>query len=211
MANIIAFLNPKGGTGKSTLAVHVAHALSLQNSVVLVDTDPQQSVMDWCNQGDTSKFPVITAEMSTLTEHVLELGEKFEWVVMDGAARMESLAVATIKIADLILIPICPSPLDVWAVADLVATIKARQEITDGAPVAAFVISKAKKNTQIAREVKRPLENYGFEIVKGEICDRTVFAKALADGRTAFDYYDQNAQHEINGLVKQIRRAFDGN
>jgi chromosome partitioning protein len=208
MANIIAVLNSKGGAGKTTLALHIAHALSSRENTVLVDSDPQGSARDWQEQRETPAFPVVGMDRASIDKDVMPIAKEYEWCVIDGSARIERQIAATIKIADLVVIPIQPSPLEFWAVQGLVETIKARQELTDGAPVAAFQVNRAKKHTQLAREVAAAIEALEVPMFHGAIHDRTVFARALINGTTALEATDDEARHEIQHLVKQILEAF---
>lgn len=208
MANIIAVLNSKGGAGKTTIALHVAHALSSHGSTVLVDSDPQGSARDWQEQREEPAFPVVGIDRASIDKDVPPIAKDYDWCVIDGSARIERQIAATVKIADLVIIPIQPSPLEFWAVHGLIETIKARQELTDGAPVAAFQVNRAKKRTQLAREVKAAIEELDVPMFHGAIHDRTVFARALINGTTALDATDEDARHEIQHLVKQILEAF---
>lgn len=211
MANIVSILNPKGGAGKTTLAIHMARALHLQGArVLLVDSDPQGSARDWNEVADgKGGFAVVGIDRPTLDKDVPALASGYDWILIDGAAKLEKMSASAVKAADLVLIPIQPSPLDVWACSELVEMIKARHTVTDGVPTVAFQVTRAKKGTQLAREVTEVLAEYGFPSLHGMIHDRTIYAKALADGGTALDAEpDGPAAWEINHLIKQIREAF---
>jgi chromosome partitioning protein len=131
-------------------------------------------------------------------------------VILDGAAKLEKMIAAAVKCADLVLIPIQPSPLDLWACAPLVEMIAARRTVTDGAPEAAFVVMRAKKGTRLTREVRGAVEDYQIPVIEGAIYDRTVFARAMAGGGTVLESEpDGPAAWEINHLTKQVRSAFD--
>lgn len=211
MSNIIAVLNPKGGAGKTTLALHLARALgSNGETVVLIDTDPQGSARDWHEQAAGGGFPVLGVDRAgSLKGNVGRLAENHDWVVIDGAAKLEEMAAHAVSTAHLVVIPVQPSPLDLWACESLVSQIKQRQALADGTPTAAFQINRAKKGTTLAREVRDVVKDYGLPLLDGSIHDRTVFAKALADGQTALDVEPSGeAAWEIWHLVKQLREAF---
>lgn len=212
MSNIIAVLNTKGGAGKTTLSIHIAQALALSGErVLLIDTDPQGSARDWNAEVDDPKFSVIGFDRDGLDKQIADLSQGYEWVIIDGAAKQERANVAPIKSADLVVIPIAPSPLDLWACSDLVDSIKARQELTDGSPVAAFQVTKVKKGTTLSREINSAVSEYGFELFNGMVGDRTNYVKSLAEGKTAFEISgkDSPEQFEINHLIKQIKVAFE--
>ena len=211
MANIIAVLNPKGGSGKTTLSIHLARALHRGGKkVLLVDADHQGSARDWHDAGDgKAGFPVVGLDRPTLDKDVPILAKDYDWVVIDGAAKLEKMIASAVKVAELVLIPVQPSPLDLWACASLVEMIQVRQQVSDGIPAAAFVVTRAKKGTRLAREVSDAIAEYGFPILHGAIHDRTMFAKSMTDGSTALDDEpDGAAAFEIQHLLKQIMEAF---
>ena len=211
MANIISILNPKGGCGKTTVSTHLARALHKRGEkVLLVDSDRQGSARDWSESGKGKcGFPVVGLDRPTLDKDVSALAQDYEWVVIDGAAKLENMIASAVKIADLVLIPVQPSPLDIWACDSLVEMIQARQQVTDGIPTAAFVVTRAKKGTKLAREIRDAVGEYGFTILNGSIYDRTIFAKSMTDGSTALDDEPSGpAAFEINHILKQIVSAF---
>lgn len=208
--NIISVLNPKGGSGKTTLAVHLADALRRTDRTLLVDSDIQGSARDWRAAGD-SPLPVIGIDRPSLDKDVLSVGSDYEWVVIDGASKLEKMVAAAVKASDLILIPIQPSPLDIWACASLVEVIQTRQKVTDGTPVAAFVLTRVKKNTVLARDAIRAIQEFGLPLFQGSIHDRTLLARSLANGQTVLDIEPNGeAAWEIRHLEKQVREAFSG-
>ncbi|MEJ1296737.1 MAG: ParA family partition ATPase [Candidatus Sedimenticola sp. (ex Thyasira tokunagai)] len=211
MSNIVAVLNPKGGAGKTTLALHLARALGENGEkIVLVDTDPQGSARDWHEQSGGDAFPVYGVDRAgTLKSNVHQLAQHFDWVVIDGAAKLEEMSAHAVSTAHLVIIPVQPSPLDLWACESLVSQIKQRQALSDGTPTAAFQINRAKKGTTLAREIRDVVKDYELPLLEGSIHDRTVFAKSLANGKTALDVEPNGeAAWEINHLVKQLREAF---
>jgi len=211
MTNIVSVLNPKGGAGKTTLSVHLARALHLKGQkVLLVDSDPQGSARDWHEAGDgKGGFPVVAIDRPTLDKDVPALANGYDWVIVDGAAKLEKMSASAVKCAHLVLIPIQPSPLDIWACDSLVDMIRTRHQITDGVPTTAFVVSRAKKGTVLAREIRDAVGEYGFPILQGPLHDRTAFAAALTGGSTVLDDDpDGQAAWEVNYMVKQVVGAF---
>lgn len=211
MANVISVLNPKGGCGKTTLSVHLARALKISDQkVLLVDSDPQGSARDWAEAGEgRAGFAVVGLDRPTLDKDVPSLGQDYQWVIIDGAAKLEKMVASAVKAADLVLIPVQPSPLDIWACESLVEMIQARQSVTEGVPTAAFVVSRAKKGTRLAREVSAAIGDYELPILHGAIHDRTIFAQSMINGSSALDNDPTgDAAWEINHLLKQILEAF---
>lgn len=91
-------------------------------------------------------------------------------MVIDGSPQATNLALSAIKAADFVLIPVQPSPYDVWATNDLVELVKQRIEMTDGKLKAAFVVSRAIQNTNIGKEVASVLTEYGLPVLDAKLC-----------------------------------------
>ena len=169
---VIAVLNQKGGSGKTTIATHLARALQLAGKdVLLVDSDPQGSARDWAAVRDDQPVPVVGIDRPTIDRDLKSIAKK-DFVVIDGAPQAADLAVSAIKAADFILIPVQPRPYDIWATADLVDLVKQRIEMTDGRLKAAFVVSRAIKGTRIGAEVADTLEGYELPILTARITQR---------------------------------------
>jgi cellulose biosynthesis protein BcsQ len=118
---VIAVLNQKGGSGKTTIATHLARALQLDGAdVLLVVSDPQGSARDWAAVRDDQPVPVVGIDRPTIERDLKSVARK-DYVVIDGAPQAADLAVSAIKAADFVLIPVQPSPYDIWATADLVS------------------------------------------------------------------------------------------
>lgn len=206
MPQIIAVLNQKGGSGKTTIATNLAHALKLADSkVLLVDSDPQGSARDWNEANGGQLLPVVGLDRETLPTDLKAISAGYDFVVIDGAPQVAKLAAAAVKVADIILIPVQPSPYDIWAAADLVEVIKVRQEITEGKPIAVFVISRAIKNTKLSAEVVEALEGYGFPILKNGTTQRVIYPTSAARGETVLsDPSNTSVIQEIEAIAKEL-------
>jgi len=207
MCKIIAILNQKGGAGKTTIATNLAHALQLEgHKVILVDSDPQGSARDWNAASDGAFVKVIGMDRSTLAKDILAVVDNHDFIIIDGAPQIADLAIAAIKCADVILIPVQPSPYDIWACEDLVEIIKARQEITDGKPKAAFVISRVIKNTQLSKEIREALEGYELPVFKNFTSQRVIYAKSAATGSTVLSSeMKEEASNEIRAIAHELK------
>ena len=127
-------------------------------------------------------------------------------IIIDGAPQIADLAIAAIKCADMILIPVQPSPYDIWACEDLVEIIKARQEITDGKPKAAFIISRVIKNTQLGNEIREALEGYDLPVFKNFTTQRVIYAKSAATGSTVLSSeMKEEASNEIRAIANELK------
>ena len=122
---VLAFLNQKGGVGKTTLAVHVAAALARRSTkVLLIDADPQGSALDWAAcRSAAVLFPVIGLPKPTLHKEIPAHLPHYDYILIDGPPRVNDLARSAIMAADFVVIPVQPSPYDVWAAKDIVDLI----------------------------------------------------------------------------------------
>ena len=207
MFKIIAVLNQKGGAGKTTIATNLAHALQLEgHKVILVDSDPQGSARDWNAASDGALIKVIGMDRATLAKDIMAVVDNHDFIIIDGAPQIADLAIAAIKCADMILIPVQPSPYDIWACEDLVEIIKARQEITEGKPKAAFIISRVIKNTQLGNEIREALEGYNLPVFKNFTTQRVVYAKSAATGLTVLSTETkEDAANEIRAIANELK------
>lgn len=203
--HVIAVLNQKGGSGKTTIATHLARALQLDGKdVLLVDSDPQGSARDWAAVREDNPLAVVGIDRPTIDHDLKAIGRK-DFVVIDGAPQAADLAVSAIKAASFILIPVQPSPYDIWATADLVELVKQRIEVTDGKLQAAFVVSRAIKGTRIGAEVTDALNGYGLPVLESRITQRVIYPGTAAAGTTVMDDEPEgDAAREVRALMAEI-------
>ena len=206
---VIAVLNQKGGSGKTTIATHLARALQLQgSSVLLVDSDKQGSARDWSAVNESNPVTVIGLDRPTLDRDLKNISDK-DFVVIDGSPQATDLAVSAIKAADFVLIPVQPSPYDIWATSDLVDLVKQRIEMTDNKLKSAFVVSRAIKNTKIGSEVSEVLIEYGLPVLNAKIVQRIAYPNSAAIGKTVFETESKtsDAVAEMNALATEVKSS----
>lgn len=206
---VIAVLNQKGGAGKTTIATNLARACQFQGlDVLLVDSDPQGSARDWSAVRANQPVPVVGIDRPTIARDLKAVAHK-DLVVIDGAPQLTELAVSAIAAADLVLIPVQPSPFDIWATSDLVDLVKQRQALTGGALQAAFVVSRGIKRTRIGSEIDTALAEYELPVLKSRITQRVVYPSSAAVGATVLDTEPEGpAALEVRGLATEIREKF---
>lgn len=203
---IISLLNQKGGVGKTTLAVHLATALARQGKrVLMVDADPQGSALDWsASRTEKAQFPVVGLPKKTLHRELPTIAADYDFVVIVGAPREYDVARSAIMASDLVLIPVQPSPYDVWAakeIVDLLSEVSVfKENLKNG-----FVINRKIVNTAIGRDVNEALSEYQIPVLKAQVCQRVSFAESAASGQTVLETEPNGiASQEISALTDEV-------
>jgi chromosome partitioning protein len=203
---VIAFASRKGGVGKTTLVGHLAVEAEREGAgpVALVDTDPQGSLAAWWNdrQADTPLF--VKVELAVLERQLEELrahGVKF--VMIDTPPTVDHIE-KVIEVADLVVIPVRPSPHDLRSIAatfDLVEAADRRM---------AFVVNGASVNSRISTEAVVALAEHG-RVAPVIVHQRVNFAASMTDGRTTGEVEPGcKAAEEIEELWKYINKLATG-
>ena len=204
---VIAVMNQKGGAGKTTICTGLSGALRHDGrDTVLVDSDPQGSILDWANANPQQPMQVYVIERPQLEREIPKL--KNEFVIIDGTAKAADLAKKTINVADLILIPVSPSPLDIWATSELVHLVQDRMDELKGTGQtlkAAFVVNRAFGNTKLSKQIAKVLEGYGFPVLKSRLVNRAEHPNSQASGRTPLDSQPRGAAaNELRALKDEV-------
>lgn len=208
---IIAFLNQKGGVGKTTLAIHVAAALAHKGSrVLLIDADPQHSALDWSEaRTENTLLSVVGLPNKTLHKEIPNLARDFDHVIIDGPPRVYEVARSAILASDLVIIPIQPSPYDVWAAQEIIGLVE-EAIIFKETLKTAFVVNRRITNTAIGRDVIIALQSYKFPVLKSTVCQRVAFAETAAQGQTVMDQdINSLASQEIIALTNEISEVLN--
>lgn len=205
MPSVVAVLNQKGGSGKTTIATNLARGLQLEGYRVLIaDADPQRTATAWSDlrDGDSDLPPVVGVGASALEQDLDDVGAAYDLIVIDGAPALDSLNVKALKAADVVLIPVRPSGPDVWAGEGLVDLVRTRQDVTGGYPKAAFVVSQQIARTNLAEEIEEVLDAYKLPVLQGRTGQRVAFAEALSGGTTVMDLSGApKAEEEIREIT----------
>lgn len=207
---IVGIAHGKGGVGKSTIAVNLARALQLRDySVAVVDADAQGTAQSWkASRDDDVALPTIAPidKAGDVEPTLRRLSGPHELAVIDGGAHLDKIHATIIKASDLVLIPIQPSPVDVWATEGLVRLIKKRQQATGrsgNSLEAAFVVSRRKAGTRLGEGVQSVLDRFELDVWVGS-CDRVAYAETMGRGRSVVESSDKKAAAEVEQITDNV-------
>ena len=204
---IIGVLNQKGGVGKTTIAVNLAATFAKDGlRVLLVDADPQGSALAWSSAREAEPlFPVIGMAKPTLHRDLPEVAKNYDVVLIDGAPRVNELGRAAIMASDLVLIPVQPSPYDVWAATETVQLIREAQTFRPDIK-SAFVINRKITNTAIGRDVTTALAQFeDVPVLDVSLTQRVIYAESAGQGLAVIEVNESSeGAREILRLSRAI-------
>lgn len=206
MSQVITIAQQKGGAGKTTVASHLAVALQQKGKrVAVIDVDPQGSLGYWhgvreekFGEGYTG-LTFSSVSGWRVTSELSRLKREHDYIIVDSPPHTETEARTAIRSADLIIIPMQPSPTDLWAT-------KATIELAEAEKLPVMVVlNRVSHNSRLAPEIVKQLKTK----VSAEIGNRVLFASALLEGRTATEVSPTSqAAEEIKALVKKVLDLF---
>ncbi|MCB1505003.1 MAG: ParA family protein [Hyphomicrobiaceae bacterium] len=213
----ISFISQKGGTGKTTLALHVAAAMAQTGlKTLLIDADPQASAMAWhaCRmqheQPSLNRLTIMAISNGTITSQIPELAKAYDCVVIDGPPRGDRIARDVILASDMVLVPTRLSGFDVWAgdsITKIIEELRPVQEMANKRPLDwYYVINQKNPRTTAGRIILKALERVEGHLLDSHVCERAAFIESTSQGLTIFETEAKGSKGslEVSRLVDEI-------
>jgi len=206
-ASVITIAQQKGGAGKTSLAVHLGVALQGRGRAVrLLDLDPQGSLSAWAEirreRYGTRAPEVIAAPGFRAAGAISDAARGCDIVVIDTPPHAETILRPAVRRADLVLVPIQPSPMDAWAARPTIDG--ARRERRD----VRIVLNRVPPRAALTDQVRSLLEEFDTPILDAALGNRVGFAAALMHGAGVSEVLPRSpAAAEINALADAVLEA----
>lgn len=206
-----SFVNLKGGVGKTTLATHFAGVLARRGRKVLfIDADPQGSARDWLSvRTSEPPFSLVALDRPVIHRDIDGLARGYDDVVIDGPPRVADVMRSAIVASDVAIIPVTPSPYDIWASSDAVSVIReAAMHNNRLKPI--FAINCLIRGTRIAEEAKEALAeisggDFTVPVAEAYIARRTIFPQSAKEGKLVWEIDASSpAVEEIEAFTDKI-------
>lgn len=215
-AKILVVANQKGGCGKTTITMQVGGALGRTgHRVLIVDADPQGTATRWAASAtDESPFPAHVAGLAAaggkVHREVKKYLDSYDYILVDCPPAVDSpVPQSALLIADVALVPIIPSPADLWAATGTRGFIERATDINT-ALQARMVVNMLQSNTSLSKEVLEVLEDFGIPPTLAKLHLRTAYRQAAVFGGTVHDLGREatKAVQEVETLVQEILGLF---
>jgi chromosome partitioning protein len=211
-ARIVAVVNQKGGSGKTTVSMQLASALARRNyKVLVVDADPQGTATRWAASAEDPKaFPASVVGLSAATAKVHREVKKFvddyQYILIDCPPAADSpVPQSALLIADLAIVPLIPSPLDLWAAVAIRKVIENVHDLNESL-TSRLLINQCQPNTTLAHEALEVLAEFGIPLFKTFIHHRQVYRQSAVFGQGVHDFGSRAnaAMQEVDALTNEV-------
>ncbi len=204
---IIAVINQKGGTGKTTLALNLAAGLARRGSTHLVDADPQRSITQWVGMGGgNSGLPGVAQLGGNATAVLRKLARSHRYVVVDCPPTVQGEAIAAImRVAQLALIPVLPSPIDLWASVDMAVAVKEAKQLNPGL-CACLVLNQMESRNALSRDMREAVAEFDVPVLAAGMQRRAAYRSAAVEGLSVYGVgkRGQQAMADIEAIIEEV-------
>ncbi|MDA8129475.1 MAG: ParA family protein [Betaproteobacteria bacterium] len=207
----IAVANQKGGTGKTTLALNLAAGLQRRGSTLVLDADPQASISQWAAIGDArGHLPAVHAVAQDDVPGRIAAGMRgHRYVVIDCPPTLQTATVGDVlNSVDVLLVPIQPSPVDLWASVDITAAV--RDSRRRNPRLKAFaVLNQLDTRNALSRAMHEALAELEFPTLRAGLARRAAYRSAAVEGTSVYGlgHRGKAAAHEVEALIEELLQS----
>ena len=206
-SQIIAVINQKGGTGKTTLALNLAAGLGRRARTAVADADPQRSISQWIAMGENENaLPISTQIGVNPGAELLRLKQNNRYVVVDCPPVVQGPVIeAIMATADLVLIPVLPSPLDLWASVEMAALVNlARQK--NRALQAYLILNQVETRNALSRVMQQAVAELDVPLLQASLQRRAAYRSAAVEGLSVYEMGSRGLQAvaDIEAIIEEL-------
>jgi chromosome partitioning protein len=207
----IAVANQKGGTGKTTVALNLAAGLHRRGSTLVLDADPQASISQWAAMRDAAgHLPAVEAVAQDAVPARIARGTRgHRYVVIDCPPTLQTATVGDVlESVDVLLVPIQPSPVDLWASVDITAAVRdARRR---NPRLKAFVVlNQLDSRNALSRSMHEALAELEFPTLRAGFARRAAYRSAAVEGTSVYGlgHRGKAAAREVEALIEELLQS----
>jgi len=211
-AKVIAIVNQKGGVGKTTLSMQLAATLTHRRyRSLVVDADPQGTATRWAASAqDSQPFPATVVSLAAagnkLHREVVKLAEDYDYIIIDCPPAVDSVnSRSALLIADLALVPVIPSPPDLWSSTSIARLINDVSVVNDDLR-ALLVLNLCQANRILLKDAVNILQDFQIPLAKSQVGLREVYRQSSVYGVSVHEmgHRAESATQEVNGLADEV-------
>jgi len=205
---VISISSLKGGVGKSTISQNLTVCFAHQGyDVCIADADTNQSCLRWSSYRDNDLPPIPVSGLpdgKILSKNVRLLEESHEIVIIDGTPSLSPIASKIIILADVLIIPILPGAMDLWATEKFLERYNDAVLLKEDAIPAFFLLNQYQERLVINKESKEILDQASIRLLDTKIGNRVAYKEANVNGKGVYEYDHEKSRTEIITLTNEL-------
>ena len=205
----IALANLKGGCGKSTLALNMAAGLARRGRVCLLDADPQGALRHWSSWADVNAQMPVTVQAADSPEQLIVASNECDYVIVDCPPSLAmDITLRMLRNADHVVMPVLPSPLDLWA-SNLAVQAIENVRLENHGLRTWVVLNQVEERSAISRAMQEVLEQFKLPVLHAKVKRRAIYRLAKLEGKSVYQLGGRGlpAIEEIETVMNEVLQA----